>query len=313
MNTLHCGTAPIRSRHPDRRAAHFRVRSAKAVAVLIAGLGACLSCGTVAAQDAPAPKREALRVCQDPNNLPFSNIQGEGIENHIAEVFGKALGLPVTYYSFPQRLAFIRNTLRYKLPGEDFRCDIVLGVPVGYDQGVSVTKPYYRSTYALVYAKGGPLDGVTSVADFLARTPAQQENLRIGVHDRSPASAWLGKHGLVDQGVPYLTMSPDPEEYPGAVIERDLASGKLDAAIVWGPIAGYFAKRLTQPELVVIPMASEPGVKFDYQMAMGVRYGEREWKQQVEALIDSQRPAIDAILKDYGVPIVGEDGRLVSN
>ena len=101
-----------------------------------------------AAQDTPAP-RTALRVCQDPNNLPFSNLKGEGIENKIAELFGKSLGLPVTYYSFPQRLGFIRNTLRFKLPGKDYPCDIVIGVPAGYDQ-VSVTKPYYRSTYALV-------------------------------------------------------------------------------------------------------------------------------------------------------------------
>ncbi len=101
-----------------------------------------------------------------PNNLPFSNTSGEGIENRIAEVFGKALGLPVTYYSFPQRLAFIRNTLRYKLPGQDYPCDIVMGVPVGFDQ-VSVTKPYYRSTYALVFAAGKGLDHVKSSADFL--------------------------------------------------------------------------------------------------------------------------------------------------
>ena len=102
-----------------------------------------------------APERKALKVCQDPNNLPFSNTKAEGIENRIAEVFGKAMGLPVTYYSFPQRLAFIRNTLRFKLPGTDYPCDIVMGVPVGFDQ-VSVTKPYYRSTYAMVVAKAGP-------------------------------------------------------------------------------------------------------------------------------------------------------------
>ena len=123
---------------------------------------------SAAAQDQPAP-RTALRVCQDPNNLPFSNLAGEGIENKIAEVFGKALGLPVTYYSFPQRMAFIRNTLRFKLPGEDYPCDIVMGVPAGFDQ-VSVTKPYYRSTYALVFPKGKGMDQVSSVEDFLRST-----------------------------------------------------------------------------------------------------------------------------------------------
>ena len=255
---------------------------------------------SVAAQDGP---RTALRVCQDPNNLPFSNLEGKGIENRIAEVFGKALGLPVTYYSFPQRLAFIRNTLRFKLPGSDYPCDIVMGVPAGYDQ-VSVTKPYYRSTYALVYVKGKGLDKVASTADFLALEPARLAALRIGVHDRSPASAWLDKHKLVDQGVPYAMMNADPAQYPGEIIEKDLATGKIDVAIVWGPIAGYFAQRVKTPELVVVPMKSEPGVRFDYEMAMGVRYGEREWKQQVEALIESRRPEIQAILKEYGVPIV---------
>jgi mxaJ protein len=255
-----------------------------------------------AAQDPPAP-RTALRVCQDPNNLPFSNLAGEGIENKIAEVFGKALGLPVTYYSFPQRMAFIRNTLRFKLPGEDYPCDIVIGVPAGFDQ-VSVTKPYYRSTYALVFPKGKGLDQVSSVEDFLRLDPAKLKSLRIGVYDRSPASDWLSKHNLIEQGVPYPLLNADPQQYPGEIIEKDLAAGKIDAAIVWGPIAGYFAQRVKSPALVVVPMKSERGVKFDYQMAMGVRYGEREWKQQVEGLIEAKQAEIQAILKEYGVPLV---------
>jgi mxaJ protein len=254
------------------------------------------------AQDKPA-ERQALRVCQDPNNLPFSNIKGEGIENKIAELFGKALGLPVTYYSFPQRLAFIRNTLKFKLPGDDYPCDIVIGVPAGYDQ-VSVTKPYYRSTYALVFPKGKGMDQVASAEDFLKLDAAKLATLRIGIYDRSPASDWLSKHELVDQGVPYKIMNADPDQYPGEIIEKDLAAGKLDVAIVWGPIAGYFAQRIKTPALAVVPMKSEPGVKFDYQMAMGVRYGEREWKQQIEGLIESNRSEIQAILKAYGVPIV---------
>ena len=255
------------------------------------------------AQDAPA-KRTELRVCQDPNNLPFSNTKGEGIENRIAEVFGKALNLPVTYYSFPQRLAFIRNTLRYKLPGQDYPCDIVMGVPVGFEEGVSVTKPYYRSTYALVFPKGKGMDNVATVNDFLALGPAKLRALRIGLYDRSPASAWLSQHQLVESGVPYQMMNPDPQQYPGEIIEKDLASGKLDAAIVWGPIAGYFAQRVKTPQLVVLPLKSEPGIRLDYEMAMGVRFGEREWKQQVEGLIESRKADIQAILKEYGVPLV---------
>jgi quinoprotein dehydrogenase-associated probable ABC transporter substrate-binding protein len=256
-----------------------------------------------AAQDAPA-KRTELRVCQDPNNLPFSNTKGEGIENRIADVFGKALNLPVTYYSFPQRLAFIRNTLRYKLPGQDYPCDIVMGVPVGFEEGVSVTKPYYRSTYALVFPKGKGMDNVGTVDEFLALGPAKLRALRIGLYDRSPASAWLSRHKLLESGVAYPIMNPDPQQYPGEIIEKDLANGKIDAAIVWGPIAGYFAQRVKTPQLMVLPLKSEPGVKLDYEMAMGVRFGEREWKQQVEGLIDSRKAEIQAILKEYGVPIV---------
>ena len=250
-------------------------------------------------------ERRALRVCQDPNNLPFSNSNGEGIENKIAEVFGKALGLPVTYYSFPQRLAFIRNTLRYKLPGQDFPCDIVMGVPVGYDQ-VLVTKPYYRSTYALVYARGKGLDEVRSAQDFLKLDRALLSTLRIGVYDRSPASDWLNKHGLVDSGVPYKIMNADPQQYPGEIIEKDLASGKLDVAIVWGPIAGYFAKRVRLPALQVIALESEPGVRLDYAMAMGVRHGEQAWKRQVESLLDVHAAQIQEILQNYGVPLLAD-------
>jgi quinoprotein dehydrogenase-associated probable ABC transporter substrate-binding protein len=256
-----------------------------------------------AAQDAPA-KRTELRVCQDPNNLPFSNTKGEGIENRIAEVFGKALNLPVTYYSFPQRLAFIRNTLRYKLPGQDYPCDIVMGVPVGFEEGVSVTKPYYRSTYALVFPKGKGMDNVSTANEFLALGPAKLRAMRIGVYDRSPASEWLSRHQLLESGVPYQMMNPDPQQYPGEIIEKDLASGKLDAAIVWGPIAGYYAQRVKTPQLVVLPLKSEPGMRLDYEMAMGVRFGEREWKQQVEGLIESRKADIQAILKEYGVPVV---------
>jgi mxaJ protein len=279
----------------------------KAAALAIA-VGLTLGAGVSAmAQDKP-PARAALRVCQDPNNLPFSNTRGEGIENRIAELFGQTLGLPVTYYSFPQRLAFIRNTLRYKLPDQDYPCDIVMGVPVGYDQ-VSVTKPYYRSTYALIFAPAKGLEQVRSVQDFLALDRALLAKLRIGVYDRSPASEWLRRRDLVDSGVPYQIMNADPQQYPGEIIEKDLASGKLDAAIVWGPIAGFFAKRVKSPALTVVPMSSEPGVRFDYQMAMGVRYGEREWKQQVESLIETKQAEITAILREFGVPLVGDTAK----
>ena len=274
--------------------------SGVALVVLAAALGYAQPS---AAQQQQTEERKAFRVCQDPNNLPFSNVKGEGIENKIAELFAKDLGLPVEYYSFPQRLAFVRNTLRYKLPGQDYPCDIIMGVPAQFDQ-VSVTEPYYRSTYALVFAEGKALDGVTTLDDFLKLDRSVLAKLRIGIYDRSPASAWLAKHQLTEQGVPYQIMNADPAQYPGEIIEKDLAAGKLDAAIVWGPIGGYFAKKVQQPKLRVVPMRSEPGVKFDYAMAMGVRYGERDWKATIESLIQKRKPEITAILREYGVPLL---------
>ena len=275
-------------------------RGAVAAALVLAVI---LMSGGIGAQEA----RTAFRPCIDPENLPFANIKGEGFENRIAELFARKLGLPVKNYAFPQRMNFVRNTLRYKLPGEDFRCDVVMSVPAGYDQ-VAATSPYYRSTYALVYPKGKGLDNVRSGADLIALPPERRNQLRIGIYDKSPASDWVAKHGLEAQAKPYLMMSPDPEQYPGEIIEKDLVQGKIDAAIVWGPIAGYAAKRVRSMELVVIPLPSEPGVRFDYAIAMGVRYGEPEWKETVQKLIVDNQPAITAILREYNVPLVNERG-----
>jgi mxaJ protein len=258
------------------------------------------------AQDPPT----AFRPCIDPSNLPFSNTQGEGFENRIADLFAQKLGLPVRSYAFPQRMNFIRNTLRYKLPGEDFRCDIVMSVPAGYDQA-SATTPYYRSTYMLVYPKGNGLDQIKTGADLFALPPDVRDKLTVGIFDRSPASIWLARHGMEFQAKPYAMLSPDPEQYPGEIIEKDLAQGKIDAAIVWGPIAGYYAKRVHSLELALVPLKSEPGVKFDYEIAMGVRYGEPQWKATVEKLIADNRAAIAQILQEYNVPLIDERGELV--
>ena len=224
-------------------------------ALLGALVVAVIAAGSVArAEDLP----KAFRPCIDPSNLPFANTQGEGFENHIAELFAQKLGVTVQNYAFPQRMNFIRNTLRYKLPEQDFRCDIVMSVPAGYDQA-SATAPYYRSTYMLVYPKGKGLDQVKAGADLFALPPEALRKLRIGAYDRSPGSTWLAKHGLEDQVKLYPIMSPDPEQYPGEIIEKDLAQGKIDAAIVWGPIAGYYAKRVRDVELVLVPPSPSPG------------------------------------------------------
>lgn len=290
---------PLRRPRPAATAKSllFAVRLIAALAVAVAsGAGA-------AAEEA----RTAFRPCIDPSNLPFANDKGEGFENRIADLFASKLGVPVQSYSFPQRMNFIRNTLRYRLPGEDFRCDVVMSIPAGFDQ-VSPTAPYYHSTYALVYRRGHGLDQVKSGADLFALPAGVKSKLTIGIYDRSPASIWLVKHGMEAQARPFRMMSPDPDQYPGEIIDKELAQGRIDAAIVWGPIAGYFAKRVRNVELAVIPLRSEPGVKFDYEIAMGVRQGEGEWKATVEKLIAENQPAITAILREYNVPLVDARG-----
>ncbi|HJU24873.1 MAG TPA: quinoprotein dehydrogenase-associated putative ABC transporter substrate-binding protein [Casimicrobiaceae bacterium] len=274
-------------------------------ATCIAGFVAMLAMAPALAAD---EARTAFRPCIDPSNLPFANDKGEGFENKIAALFASKLGLPVQSYSFPQRMNFIRNTLRYRLPGEDFRCDIVMSVPASYDQAMA-TAPYYRSTYALVYRKGTGLDQVKSGEDFLALPADVRAKLRIGFFDKSPAGTWLVKHGMEAQAKPYPIMSPDPDQYPGQMIDTELAKGRIDAAIVWGPIAGYYAKRVPGVEFAVIPLRSEPGVKFDYAIAMGVRRGESEWKATIDKLIVDNQAAITQILRDYNVPLIDANGK----
>ena len=282
--------------------------------------GAALACATAfllatapAAQagEGKAGGRDAVRVCQDPNNLPFANDKEEGFENRIAELLGKHLGVPVTYFNYPQRFVFIRNTLRYKLPGEDYPCDVIIGLPVGYDQ-VAVTKPYYRSTYAMIFPQGKGLDDVNSVDDFLALAPERRSKLRIGLYDKSPVSQWMDRHNLVDQGVPYQTINVAMDHYVGDIIDKDLAGGKLDVAIVWGPVAGYYASKFNPP-MKVVPMKSEPGVQFDFAFGMGIRRGEPEWKAQLEGFLDTHQAQIAEILKTYNVPLIDGVDKVVSN
>lgn len=257
----------------------------------------------------PANERKEFRVCQDPGNMPFSNTAGQGIENKLAELFSSKLNLPLRYYSFPQRMNFVRNTLRYQLPGEDFRCDIIMGVPVGFDQ-VSTTKPYYHSSYVMVFPAGIGLDGLKTGQDLLSLPESVREKLRIGVMDRSPAADWLARHNIIEQGIPYKIMDANPDSYPGQIIDNDLANGKIDVAIVWGPIGSYFAKH-NKKALKVVPMLSEPNLKFDYDIAMGIRYGEPQWKQQINDLIVALKPDIDKILKNYDVPITENQAAVV--
>jgi quinoprotein dehydrogenase-associated probable ABC transporter substrate-binding protein len=252
-----------------------------------------------------ADAERVLRVCSDPNNLPFSNRAGEGFENKIAELFARELGWKLEYTWFPQRMGFIRNTLRAREPNSNrFKCDLVMGVPVGFELAAT-TQPYYRSVYALAYLKGNGLDSITT-PDALTQLPEPKlVSLRLGVVAQTPPVDWLLAHHLFDQAVSYDTQPADPERYPGEMIEKDLLDGKIDVAFAWGPIAGFFAKKSQKP-VTVVPFSPDPQLQFDFRIAMGVRYGEREWKERIERLIRDKRAAIQAILTDYGVPLLDE-------
>ena len=255
-----------------------------------------------------ANSEETFKVCADPNNPPLSDAKGQGYENKIAAMFAWELGQKVEYTWFPQRLGFIRNTLKAKLPdSEDYKCDVVMGVPTGFELAAT-TKPYYRSTYALVYRKGLGLDDI-KVPEDLDKLPAdQRKKLRIAMFDRQPGTTWLLNHQLVDQGVPYQTMTGDAGVNTAQILDKDFRDGKIDMVIAWGPIAGYLMANNTPGTLGMIPMKSEAGLKFDFPMSMGVRFPDKKRKAQLEELIDRNAEKIQAMLRQYQVPLLDEKG-----
>jgi mxaJ protein len=257
------------------------------------------------AQDQSGGEQKVLRVCQDPKNLPMSDQQERGFENKIAALFAEKMGWKLEHTWYPQRMGFIRNTLKAKVPGTDtFKCDIVTGVSTDFDLGLA-TKPYLFSTYALAYIKGKGLDEIKKPEDLLTLKRSTRDKLKIGIFARSPASDWLLKNGLIGQMVSFQPQTGDPEQYPGQLIDRELAQGKIDIAIAWGPIVGYFADHTGGPEIAVLPFQPQAdGIQYGFAIAMGVRYGEKGLRDQLNALIESSQQEIAAILKDYAVPTV---------
>lgn len=285
------------------------------VAVAVAVAGAALAPGAARAQPAPPggdssdpPGQTAkLEVCADPNNLPFSNRAGEGFENRLAELWARELGRELEYTWFPHRRGFERHTLNAVDPATGERlCDVIMGVPVGYDLAMT-TRPYYRSTYALVYVAGGEID-VDSGAELASLPADRRDAIRIGVFTPGPAADWLAHQGMHRQMVPYPALSGDPDSYPGLIIERDLLEGRLDAAILWGPIAGYFAARAAPREVAVVPLRSDRGVRFDYAISAGVRFGDRETRALLEDVMARTADEVDALLAEYHVPVVAASG-----
>ncbi|TAN50964.1 MAG: quinoprotein dehydrogenase-associated putative ABC transporter substrate-binding protein [Methylococcaceae bacterium] len=262
---------------------------------------------------APTHAAPAFRVCADPSNLPFSNQQGDGFENKIAALFGKALHRPVEYTWFPQRIGFIRNTLKAKQPDNDnaYLCDVVMGYPVGFDQ-VATTRPYYRSTYAFVYAKqAAGMAGIKTVADIDALDEATRRQWKIAMFDQSAGTPWLIKHGLAENAIPYPSLSGDADKNTAEIIKDDMAAGKVDVAVLWGPIAAYVVSHTPKGRFAMLPLQSEADIRFDFAMSMGVRHGDDERKNQLDQLIGKHAKQITAIMKKYGVPLLDKDGHLL--
>lgn len=260
----------------------------------------------------PGEKDKVLRVCADPNNLPLSHENQQGFENKIAELFARELGWKLEFTWFPQRMGWVRNTLRAPVPQEKrFKCDIIMGVPEDFDQAAT-TVHYFRSTYAMAFLKGRGLDDIKTPDDLLKLPRDELGKLRFGVFAQTPAVDWLLRHNLFDQAVPYQRMTGDPKQYPGEIIEKDLVEGKIDIAFAWGPIAGYFGKSAKNANIVVVPFKPDPEIRFDYAIAMGVRRGEKEWLETVNKLIEKNRTQIERILLDYGVPLIDDKGQFIT-
>jgi len=233
-----------------------------------------------------------LRVCGDPDNLPFSNKKSEGFENKIAQVIAKELGAELAYFWWPHQRGLVRRAMR---PG---LCDVMISIPQGWDQ-VLWTKPYYRSAYVIVYPKDRGFQ-ITSLDDPILK------RLKIGVYINSPPAEALANRDIRTNLVGYSLLNyGDQNERPGKIIQ-DLIAGELDVVIDWGPMAGYFVKRLNASSpLEVVPLqGGEPGIPFTFEFSMGVREGNTALKAELEQAISKRHAEIRKILEDYGVPLL---------
>ena len=253
---------------------------------------------------AAAQESSQFRVCSDPQNLPFSNDRLEGFENKIAELIAKDFAVTPSYIWWGQRRGFIRNTMNATL--KEGRCDFVMGVPDKYDL-VLTTRPYYRSTYVFVYPRGKGLT-IASIDD-----PALKK-MKIGVHllgddyTNPPPVHELSKRGIVDNVVGFSTFY-SAENPPSAIIDA-VANGRIDLAIVWGPVAGYFAGR-QRVGLELVPVPSGKGdLPFAFDITMGVKRGNEALRTRLQAVLDKRQAEITKILKDYGVPLLERTGKV---
>jgi quinoprotein dehydrogenase-associated probable ABC transporter substrate-binding protein len=239
---------------------------------------------------------KVLRVCADPRNLPFSNDKGEGFENKLGELFAEKLQKRLDYMYFPQATGFVRMTL------SAHRCDVIMGFPQG-DDLVQGTNPYYRTAYAMVVKSGSGLEDVDTLED------ARLKGKHIGIVAGTPPATNMALNGLMTNAKPYPLMIDTRYDSSAAAMVDDLAKGEIDVAILWGPMAGYYAKK-SNPPLHVTPLVKETtGPKLVYRIGMGVRGADQNWKRQLNRLIQENQPAINKILLDFGVPLLDENNR----
>jgi mxaJ protein len=245
-------------------------------------------------------RADELRVCADPNNLPFSDAQRNGFENELAKLVAQELGKTVSYTWWAQRRGFVRNTLKAK------ECDVIMGVPVGYEL-VETTHPYYSSTYVFVSRQDHNLD-INSLTD------ERLQHLSIGVHligddgaNTPPADA-LAHRGITGNVKGYMIYGDYRQSSPPSRLIEAVESGEIDIAAAWGPLAGYAAKSSPVP-LRLTPIgdgAQFAPLKFRFAIAMGVRHGDHAFHQQLDGVIAHKRAEIRELLVSYGVPLVDD-------
>ncbi len=265
-------------------------------------LGLSLIAWGTAAHAANPNSREVdlteFKVCADPHNLPFSNRAEEGFENKIAKLIADDLELPLSFVWMPQSVGFVRSTLNTRV------CDVILGMVSG-DDLVQNSNPYYRSTYALV----------TRTTDGYKATTLNSPELKghaIGVVAGTPPVDALVASGYAAQLRPYRLVVDTRYNAMGQDMINDLTSGAIDFGVLWGPIAGYFAKHSTVP-LTLAPLVNEPDkLKIEYRITMGVRHNEPKLKHLLNAELKKLKPQIDAILNDYGVPRIDDDDQVIA-
>jgi mxaJ protein len=272
----------------------------RAIVTALGLIGSTVVLALLMSASASSAERE-LRVCADPDNLPFSNQKLEGFENKLADLIAADLHATVKYAWFRQRRGFIRRSLQAKA------CDLVTGIPSDAEI-VLTTKPYYRSTYAFVYRKSDKLQ-LQTFDDPLLR------QLRIGLHAigedgaNPPPVHALARRGIVNNVTGFMMWDVEAVENPQGRIIEAVANRRIDVAIVWGPFGGYFAKR-QRADLDVVPVSPsiEPsGIPFVYDISMAVRPGETAFKAELDGVLDRRRHDVQKILHDYGVPVVAAD------